>query len=333
VFAHELHTQMASIRKLQNGKWRAQVRHSGVPSQSKVFRTKAMAETWAREQEQAYESGWVTTGAAKRVTLGELFEKYEKEVLPGKKGGNKERSRLRLLEDAFGKVSLAQLSADRVMGYASARLQLVESDTVRRDLSLLSAVVHLARTSWGYSLQTNPVQDAVSALNRQRVLRRKVERSRRLYPGEYKRLLRALHSNETMRKVVRLILETAMRRDEVVRVRPADLRPDGLRITDDKTGKTTTIPVSKKARALVSSLGVDGFGLRGDSITQAFSRACRRAGIEDLRLHDLRREATSRYFEKGLSIPEVQMITRHSGWGSLKVYTRPTSAAVTDKLG
>ena len=41
-------------------------------------------------------------------------------------------------------------------------------------------------------------------------------------------------------------------------------------------------------------------------MTQAFSRVCRSAGIEGLRLHDLRHEATNTLFEKGLSATEVR---------------------------
>ena len=37
----------------------------------------------------------------------------------------------------------------------------------------------------------------------------------------------------------------------------------------------------------------------------------KRAGIKDLRFHDLRHEAVSRLFEMGLSVPEVAFIGGH----------------------
>lgn len=61
-------------------------------------------------------------------------------------------------------------------------------------------------------------------------------------------------------------------------------------------------------------------------------RSCAREKIKDLRLHDLRREATSRYFELGLSVPEVQSITRHKDLRSLSVYTKPRPGDVSKKL-
>ena len=53
------------------------------------------------------------------------------------------------------------------------------------------------------------------------------------------------------------------------------------------------------------------FEIRPDSVTQAFRRACKRLDIDDLRFHDLRHEAISRFFELGLNIPEVAVISGH----------------------
>ncbi|EQD57365.1 integrase family protein, partial [mine drainage metagenome] len=64
------------------------------------------------------------------------------------------------------------------------------------------------------------------------------------------------------------------------------------------------VPLSTRALAVLDGLPrrIDGWvwGLRADSITQAFERVRAAAGIEGLRFHDLRHEATSRFFEKGL---------------------------------
>lgn len=44
----------------------------------------------------------------------------------------------------------------------------------------------------------------------------------------------------------------------------------------------------------------------------SWKRATKRAGIENLRFHDLRHEAISRFFELGLSMPEVAIISGHT---------------------
>ncbi|NGO91241.1 MAG: tyrosine-type recombinase/integrase, partial [Halomonas sp.] len=57
------------------------------------------------------------------------------------------------------------------------------------------------------------------------------------------------------------------------------------------------------------------------SIGTRFRAATAAKGIEDLRFHDLRHEATSRLFEAGYEIVEVQQFTLHESWDVLKRYT------------
>jgi len=322
---------MASILKLDSGRWRAQVRKRGAPSQSKTFRTKAMAERWAREREQEVDLGFISTGSAQRTLMRDLIAQYGRDITPNKRGSTQEQSRLRLLSMAFYDITLYQLTPKTIMDFVASRREVVGSDTIRRDLSVLSSVVEVARSQWGHQILDNPVQSVLRSVNRQKLLRRRVERDRRLAPGEYRRLLSASHP--VMRQLIRLAIETAMRRKELANVRKAHLRHDGLLIPDDKTDRSVVIPISRRARRIIDRLGGKGFAMRPDSITQCFSRACVRAGIEDLRVHDLRHEATSRLFDKGLSVAEVAMITRHASWGSLKTYTHLTRARVADKLG
>ena len=66
------------------------------------------------------------------------------------------------------------------------------------------------------------------------------------------------------------------------------------------------------------------------SVGSAFRQACKLLDIRDLRFHDLRHEATSRLFEAGYSIVEVQQFTLHDSWGTLSRYThlRPEQVEV-----
>jgi hypothetical protein len=52
---------------------------------------------------------------------------------------------------------------------------------------------------------------------------------------------------------------------------------------------------------------------------------------KDLRFHDLKREAVSRLFEKGLSVSEVQLFCGNS-LSSLSVYTEHNSTTLAEKL-
>ena len=52
-----------------------------------------------------------------------------------------------------------------------------------------------------------------------------------------------------------------------------------------------------------------------------WQRLTKRAGIEDLHFHDLRHEAVSRFFELGLTVPEVALISGHKDPRMLFRYT------------
>lgn len=60
----------------------------------------------------------------------------------------------------------------------------------------------------------------------------------------------------------------------------------------------------------------------------------KRANIEDLRFHDIRHEATSRFFEMGIFNPmEVAAITGHKDLKILKRYTHLRAKDLAVKLG
>lgn len=77
------------------------------------------------------------------------------------------------------------------------------------------------------------------------------------------------------------------------------------------------------------------FSIQGESMSQAFERACEphRANISGVRFHDLRHEATSRLFEKGLNFMEVAAITGYKTLDMLKRYTHLRAEDLAKKLG
>lgn len=180
----------------------------------------------------------------------------------------------------------------------------------------------------------NPVRQSRGLLRFTRYLRTNPARERRLSAAEEQKTLSEL--TPLMRAVVTLLLETGMRREELCKASHFHLNENVLLIPDTKTARARTIPLSALAIETIRGLPVrdDGLsiGMRPDSITQAFSRACKPAGVMDLRVHDLRHEATSRFFERGLSIPEVALITGHSDWASLKRYTQLRPQDLVGKL-
>ncbi len=75
------------------------------------------------------------------------------------------------------------------------------------------------------------------------------------------------------------------------------------------------------------------FPLAADTVKKSYHRAVERAELDDLRFHDLRHEATSRFFERGLDMMEVAAITGHKTLAMLKRYTHLRATDLARKLG
>jgi len=64
-----------------------------------------------------------------------------------------------------------------------------------------------------------------------------------------------------------------------------------------------------------------------------WDNATNAAKADDLHFHDLRHEAISRFFEKGLSVAEVALISGHRDVRQLFRYTHLRAEDVAKKLG
>lgn len=320
---------MATIRKLRN-KWQAQVRLKGHKPQAKSFSLKSDATAWARVIESEIQRGvFVDTSTAESMTVREAVERYL-DTLLGKKSERVERSTARPIITALGHVSLFNLSNQHLAEFRDDQLKLVGPTTVVHRLSLLSKVLKIAYQEWSV-----PFPKGIPNVRKPK---RPNGRDRRLLDGEYELLQSALSESVTVQQLVIFAVETAMRRGELVNVKweHLDLKNKTLHIPETKTGVPRSVPLSERAIALLNSVdrvGVFVFEIRPDSISQSFERACKRVGIEGLRFHDLRHEATSRLFEKGLNTMEVATITGHKTLEMLNRYTHLRAEDLVVKIG
>jgi len=137
---------MASFTK-RNGRWRARVRRADLPALTKSFPTKTLALKWSQRVESDPEKFFTerVTADHRLVTLGDLLRKYGDEVTPTKKGRDKEKYRLRILERSLlSGVSRRNLKSHQVTTFREDRLKEVSAGTVLKDLGLLSAVINTA---------------------------------------------------------------------------------------------------------------------------------------------------------------------------------------------
>ena len=106
-----------------------------------------------------------------------------------------------------------------------------------------------------------------------------------------------------------------------------------------KDGDSRDVPLSPVALELLRDLLRNKtpdqlvFPIHYEALKSAWRRTCSRAGIIDLRFHDLRHEATSRFFEKGLNVMEVAAITGHKDLRMLQRYTHLRAEDLARKLG
>jgi len=114
---------MAYLRELVSGNWQAVVRRSGHKPISKSFDTKAQALQWARLLESEIDRGiFVDRSECEQTTVGELIDRYLREITPAKKSARAEKQRLKALKTRFGAFFLSSVRSAHIAAYRDARL-------------------------------------------------------------------------------------------------------------------------------------------------------------------------------------------------------------------
>ena len=106
-------------------------------------------------------------------------------------------------------------------------------------------------------------------------------------------------------------------------------------LSDTKNGSKRNVPFSQKLANLIASLPAfkeNIFPTSDFAVRHAWGRLVKRASIADLRFHDLRREAVSRFFEIGFSVPEVALISGNTDYRMRARYTQMAAENVRNKL-
>ena len=327
---------MATIEK-RGPFWRVKIRRTGLPAQTRTFDNRTQAQQWARGVESEIDKGIVVDRRiAQRLSLAEVLERYRREVTPTKRGAADENLRLKAMaQRPLARIRMSALTSSHLAAYRDERLKVVSGATVNRELSTLSHAIDTARREWDVYLPVNPCT----------LVRRPPQgrpRDRRLQGDEEKRLLAACGGarNRWLAHFVALAIETGMRRGELLGLLwdNVDLERRTALLPLTKNGDSRGVPLSSRAvdvlRALPPSTNGRVFGeLTREALKQSFNRAARRAGITGLRVHDLRHEATSRFFEKGLNVMEVASVTGHKTLQMLKRYTHLSATDLATRLG
>jgi integrase len=236
--------------------------------------------------------------------------------------------------------------------------------TTNRDLGLLRAMFN-----WAIRLDyvdTTPFKKSTETVVK---LTKESVRRRRLEGDEGERLLKAcdplilnpktkaphvLQPRPRLRPIVEAAIETGCRRGELLSLQwwqVKDLASVNPRLDlpawKTKTAKDRVVPISDRLKAILDMRRTDPsgaphgpqayvlgneIGQRTRSIKTAWRLACRRAGIVDLRFHDLRREAGSRWLEGGVPLQVVRDWLGHANISQTSTYLQSTLAGQHDAM-
>ncbi|KFI05162.1 hypothetical protein JN27_22100 [Massilia sp. BSC265] len=319
---------MATISQYR-GKWKCQVRKTGYPAQTQTFDHRADAIAWGIEVEAKMHRGTFGGIGKQSMTIHEMLERYLAEESTKKAYTAADVSRAKPLRSVLGAYYVHNLTSANLAEYKRMRLALKSPQTVTHELNLLHRAYVIASNEWGVVLPNGVPKIARPALPR--------GRGTRIRPNDLDLIIQATES-EQLKLIIPLAVETAMRRSEILSVRweNVDLGRRTIYLQKTKNGLPRTVPLSLRALETLQSLQKTAAGpvftIAASSVTQAFQRAAIRAGMKNTRFHDLRHEATSRLFERGLNVIEVARITGHVTLSMLDRYTHLDVQGLVQKL-
>ena len=187
---------------------------------------------------------------------------------------------------------------------------------------------------WGLMLSSNPVDKVKMPPS-------SPTRNRRLEDGEFEQLEEAAKQtkNPQIWPIIVFAIETGMRRGEILGLKweHVDLERRIAFLPLTKNGSSREVPLSTKAAQVLTGQRQRNdtpspFPIIANGFRLAWGRLRSRAGLSDLRFHDVRHEAISRFFELGLNIPGVAVISGHKDPRMLFRYTHLGAEEIVHKL-
>ncbi|MBP5857978.1 site-specific integrase [Marivibrio halodurans] len=310
---------MATIRKLPSGRFNVQIRRKNAHPISRTFDAMEDAQQWATEHELA---GRAALKAGEGLTFLELGQRYCDTVLKGRPSRDIALNRVERIARNLPR-QLTDISRQDVNAYRQIRLRAVSTTTCRDELVFIHRLYRWAHREMilDKAHHPSPCEDVyIPPSNKPRT--KVIERS------ELDRLLANLP--KTMRPIIELAYETAMRRSEIVRLtaRHVHLSERVASVVEGKTGDRDVpltqraVELLREALARVKHPDAPLFPVVPHSVTTAVRRARQKAGLSpDIRLHQLRHTRITNVAKKGLNQAQIMMVSGHRDVRSVQRYT------------
>ena len=309
-----------------------------VHNESQTFDRRQAAKAWLQRREaQLREPGALERAARPDPTLAEVIDRYIKES-ERELGRTKAQVLGSIKRREIGAMACSAIGSAEIVAFAR-ELQ-VEPQTRGNYLSHLASIFAVARPAWGYPHQQQPMLDALVVLRKLKLVSKSRGRNRRPTLEELDRLMthfaerqkRRFEAAPTQWAIAFAIFSTR-RQEEICSIARPDHEPAQHRVLVrdmkdpfEKDGNDVWCELTPEAERLMAVAPATAgdprfFPFRADSVSTAFTRACKILGIEDLHFHDLRHEGISRLFEMGGTIPRVALVSGHRSWASLQRYS------------
>jgi len=350
---HMAYTKMATFVNLPSGAWRAIVRRKGRYI-SETFNLREDARRWATAQESAIDRGLAPkkTYVVSKTSLAHLIDLHIEDLAAAKKPiGRTKLEALLHLRRTLGETPYAKIDRQFIIDFGRNR---AKGGTGPVTIGMYVGWIKLifAHASAVHEIETKiePIEKGRLALKHLGLIGKSQERDRRPTQAELDRLFKAFDENpwqrNPMTRIIQFAIATAMRQDEICRITWSDLdvRAKTIIIRDrkdprDKFGNDQRVPLVdisgysplgliEAQQANRSNFDDRIFPYNATAISAAFTRTAAKLKIDDLHFHDTRHEATSRFFEAGLKIEQVALITGHKDWKMLRRYTHIKAKSV-----
>ncbi len=271
-------------------------------------------------------------GERAELTFNDLFEEYlERHSKPNKKTWDKDISKFNTyLAKPLGKKRLSTIKRADIAAIHSAITKEGYAPNANRVQALISSIF-----GWGISAglcETNP------ALGIR--LNREYSRDRFIQRDEFPRFFQALadEQNDAMKDYFLLSLLTGARRSNVLAMQWKDvnLKSGEWYIKETKNGTPQTVTLSPEVLSILrnrirnrkssdpTTFVFPGDGRSGHLIEpkRGWNRILERAGIDDLRIHDLRRTLGSWQAKTGASLSIIGKRLNHKNPSTTAIYAR-----------
>lgn len=340
---------MAAIQR-RNGRYRVRVIRKGYPTFSKTFQTHKEALSWARLIEAQIDEGEISPSRPQSINIlnknspfRDVIAVYKTAHSVHKRNQKSEVGILDILSKRWAGLSVIEITKPKILELRDDLLGAGRANsTINHYFNAISTVFQMLENEYEVALP-NPIKGI-------RRMPQSPGRNKRINRDSELRLLNGCDqlNMPLLKKVIEFAIETGMRRSEIMNLTWEDIAMEQRKahLHQTKNGKARQVPLTLRAIEVLRAIPETGerrvfpmaltclrsqFDRLRDHLKQSWD-GCGTNPFNDLRFHDFRHEALSRFSDAGLNLIEIAVFSGHMTLSMLQRYVHPTHPAIFSKL-